>query len=73
MAWLLHQGNVRGDWLVVEVDLYHGYTMNRQVGQLINADIAPLACDKSHDIPKGLACFGIVLGQIPSAWSKCVE
>ena len=57
------------NWLVAEVDLYHGHTMNREVGQLINADVSPLAFQKASDVAKSFVCFGVVLGKEPRARS----
>lgn len=73
MARLFREGDIGRDGFVVTVNLYHGYAMKSEVGQLVNADIAPLVCDKSCDIPKGCAFFGVVLGQIPCAWSKGIK
>ena len=47
--------------------------MKHEVGQLVDADIAPLIYGKSGDIPKGNAFFWVILSQIPSARSKGIE
>ena len=40
-----HEGNVGRDGLMVAVNLNHGYAMKAEVGQLVDADIAPLVLD----------------------------
>lgn len=68
-----HEGNVGSNGLVVAVNLNHGYAMKTEVGQLVNADIAPFILEESCDVAKGDSFIRVVLREKPSTWSKGVK
>jgi hypothetical protein len=72
-VWFFHQGDIGSDGLVVAVNLNHGYTTESKVGQLVDADIAPLVLDKSCDIAKRDVLIRVVFREKPSAWSKRIK
>lgn len=68
-----HEGNVGRNGFMVAVNLNHGYAMKSEVGQLVDADIAPFVLDKSCDIAERNSVVRVVLREKPCTWSKGVK
>jgi hypothetical protein len=50
--WLFHEGDVGTNGPKEAVDLNHGDAVECEVGQLVDADVAPFLFDESCDIAK---------------------